>query len=83
MPLLEFSAVASRMGDTSLASLSLTHVHYVRPLLDASLYPGDLCVSNTRLEPWGPNLLHLRMARPGPSGAMCGLCHADMVFARG
>jgi hypothetical protein len=63
-----------KMENPPLASLSLTHVHYVcfphLPLLLMML---------TWQEPCGPHLLPLRLAGPCAAGTMCSVCHADMV----
>lgn len=67
------------MGDTPLASLSLTHVHYV------SYHHYNLSdLPLTRFpEPRGPTVLCLSMASPDPTGTMRFLCNLDLVNKRG
>lgn len=69
--------IDSKMENPPLASLSLTHVHYVCILL-LSL----LSLSLTLQEPRGPRLLPLRLAGPRAAGTMRCVCHADMVEPR-
>ena len=63
----------STMENPPLASLSLTHVHYVRIFSSA---PDFLL---TQTEPRGPHLVSMRMARPCAARAMRCLCHIDLV----
>ena len=63
------------MGDTPLASLSLTHVHYVSYVIFS---PFDLPLTMFP-EPRGPTVLCLSMASPDSTGAMHFLCNLDMV----
>ena len=73
------------MEAAPLASLSLTHVHYVRapfplslPLLLHFLIP-----THTRpKEPSRPHILPMRLARARSSNALRNLCYPDMVDAR-
>lgn len=69
------------MGDTPLASLSLTHVHYVS---DHHYNQTCLTCPLTRFpEPRGPTVLCLSMASPDPTGTMRFLCNLDLVNKRG
>lgn len=76
------------MEATPLASLSLTHVHYVgsfsfpsafSPSYLTALLPN--AITNYPLEPLGPNLLPLRLARPRPPNAMRHLRNPHLVHA--
>jgi hypothetical protein len=58
-----------------LASLSLTHVHYVNILPSPSATSGLL----TPAEPRRPHFLHLRMARPRAAGPLRNIRNVDMV----
>jgi hypothetical protein len=58
--------------DPPLASLSLTHVHYVR--ITAWLLRANL----TNVEPRRPRLLPVRMAGPRTASTYTRLCDADM-----
>lgn len=66
------------MGDTPLASLSLTHVHYVSYFISMVVILVILA-TNLILEPRGPTVLCLSMAGPDPTGTMRFLCNLDLV----
>lgn len=67
------------MEDTPLASLSLTHVHYVN-FLYQSLYVLGLTLT-IHLEPRRSNLLPLRMASPRPPSPVHHIRDPDLVNA--
>lgn len=79
-PLTALSPVApAEMEDAPLASLSLTHVHYVchyrpDPIPNSAL--------TTSVEPGGPHILPLRLARPRPPRPLRRLHNPHMGHAR-
>lgn len=77
------------MEATPLASLSLTHVHYVGPFPSPSAFSHPYLTARLRnaitynpLEPLGPNLLPLRLARPRPPNPMRHLRNPHLVHTR-
>lgn len=75
------------MEATPLASLSLTHVHYVSnpsslPLPTLSPPRAPTPAHNRPPEPPRPHILPLRLARPGPPNPLRHLRDPDLVDAR-
>lgn len=80
------------MEATPLASLSLTHVHYVGTLLILFQEPPpspqhknfpDSAYTPPATEPPRPHILPLRLARPPPPGPLRHLRDPHLVLARG
>jgi len=75
------------MDSTPLASLSLTHVHYVHPPIplpfphSPSLSP-PISPTNPPTEPLRPPLLPLRLARPPPPSPLHNLLHPNLLDPR-
>jgi hypothetical protein len=67
------------MDGPPLASLSLTHVHYVRR---PSQPPAVSRTLLTLAEPGRPRLVCVRMARPRPAGPVRRVRDVDMVEPR-
>lgn len=71
----------NKMEAAPLASLSLTHVHYVRSHHPPHLFPK----TPTNIPPTGllrPHLLPMRLARPRPPNPLRHLRNPNMVDAR-
>lgn len=72
------------MEATPLASLTLTHVHYVSPPPPSSpsLYPPAHHPLPPPTESPRPHILPLRLARPDPPNPLRNLRHPTLVHAR-
>lgn len=66
--------------DTPLASLSLTHVHYVSQVLGD--IPSHPILTLTPLESRGSPVLHLRMASSTSPSPLRVLCHSMLGIKR-
>lgn len=66
------------MGDTPLASLSLTHVHYV----SAHYSPEHSSSRTNPIEPRGPPVFRFGMASSAPAGSLRLLRDPDLGFQR-